>query len=76
MLQSKWLCAGAFLLASLAHAAKVGNYSVQLLEGLAPEGWTSKQSKQWAAVADTMIGKTQAYVHILLPYQDQISNRW
>lgn len=36
-----------------------GNYSVQLLAGLAPSGFSTEQ---WNAVIDTMIGKTQAYV--------------
>jgi len=35
------------------------NYSVQLLERLAPAGWTAES---WAAVVDGMIGKTQAHV--------------
>jgi len=35
------------------------NYSVQLLEGLIPAGWSAED---WAAAADTMIGKTQAHI--------------
>jgi hypothetical protein len=40
-------------------AAMASNYSVQLLEGIAPAGMSPTQ---WAAVADTMIGRTQAHV--------------
>lgn len=43
----------------LASSSQPANYSVQLLIGMAPAGWSSKQ---WAAVADNMIGKTQAHV--------------
>lgn len=64
MLLSAWLWGSLSLFGSLADASKAGNYSVQLLAGLTPKGWSSKD---WAAAADTMIGKTQAYVGITFP---------
>jgi hypothetical protein len=40
-------------------ASSTGNYSVQLMAGLASSGFTPEQ---WNAAVDSMIGKTQAYV--------------
>jgi hypothetical protein len=47
------------LVAIMAVASTTTNYSVQLMEGLAPAGWSKKD---WAAAADTMIGKTRTHV--------------
>ena len=40
-------------------APAAANYSVQLLAEIVPKGWSAED---WAAAADVMIGKTQAYV--------------
>lgn len=72
MLPARWLGGVVLLLESFVNASKVGNYSVQLLEGLAPAGWSSNK---WASVVDTMIGKTQAYVRVSLPSSGQVSDR-
>lgn len=60
------ICGVLCLLGSCVNAAGKGNYSVQLMKGLAPAGWTPKQ---WAAAADAMIGKTQAHVCIYMLFE-------
>jgi hypothetical protein len=44
---------------SVVSAGRAANYSVQLLDRLAPKDWTDEQ---WASVVDTMIGKTSGVV--------------
>lgn len=53
------LCAGTCWYVNVVTASGAANYSVQLMEGLAPKGWTDTQ---WASAVDVMIGKTSGVV--------------
>jgi hypothetical protein len=50
-------------MACLSLISASANYSVQLMEDLAPSDWSAEE---WAAAADTVIGKTQAHVNFYI----------